>query len=56
MKVYPTIPCIGGEVVFRYKFLGDVLEVNSGILGAIEGCAEVKNLDIKAHEVCTFEG
>ena len=33
-----------------------VLEVNAGILGAIERCAEVKNLDVKAHEACTFAG
>ena len=39
VKVYPNIPCIGSEVVFRYKLLGDVLEANVGILGTIKGCA-----------------
>ena len=38
-KSYPTIPCKGDEVVFRYELLGNILEVNAGILGAIERCA-----------------
>ena len=36
-KVYPTIMCIGGEVVFGYELLGDFLEVNVYILWAIKG-------------------
>ena len=27
-----------------------------GILGAIEGCAQVKFIDVKAHKMCTFVG
>ena len=55
-KVHPTITCIGGEVVFSYELLGDVLEVNAGILGAIEGCSQVKFIYVKAHKACTFAG
>ena len=35
IKLHPTIMCIGGEVVFGYELLWDVLEVNGGILGEI---------------------
>ena len=55
-KVCPTITCIGGEVVFSYELIGDVLEVNVGIIGMIEGCAQVKVLDVKAHKACIFVG
>ena len=54
IKLHPTIMCIGGEVVFGYELLWDVLEVNGGILGEIEGCAQVKFLCVKAHKVCAF--
>ena len=30
--------------------------MNVGILGAIEGCAQVKVLDVKPHKACTFAG
>ena len=43
-KVHPTITCIGGEVVFSYELLGDVVEVDAGIIGAIEGFAQVKRI------------
>ena len=56
VKLYPTIPCIGGEVVFGYQLLGDVLEVNAGIFGVIEGCDQVKVLDVKAHKASTLAG
>ena len=35
---------------------GGVLEVNADILGAIEGCAQVEVLDVKAHKACAFAG
>ena len=37
-KLHPNIMCICGKVVFSYELLGVVLELNVGILGAIEGC------------------
>ena len=55
-KVHPTIICIGGEIVFGYELLGGVLEMNTGILGAIEGCTQVKFLHFKAHKACAFTG
>ena len=53
-KVYPTIACMGGEVVFGYELFGNVLEVNADILGAIKGCAKVEVLYVKAHKACAF--
>ena len=55
-KVYPTIVCMGGEVVFGYELSGNVLEVNADILGAIEACAQVEVLYVKAHKAFTFTG
>ena len=39
---------MGGDIVFGYEILGNVLEVNADILGAIEGCAQVEVLYFKA--------
>ena len=55
-KIHPTITCVGGEVVFGYELLGDLLEVNAGILGAIGVCAQVKFIYVKANKACNFAG
>ena len=47
---------MGGEVVFGYELLGNVLEVNADILGVIEGCAQVEVIYVKAHKLCAFAG
>ena len=36
--------------------MGVVLEVNADILGAIEGCAQVEVIYVKAQKVCAFAG
>ena len=56
VKVQPTITCIVDEVILGYKLVGGVLEVNSGILGAIKLCAQVIVLYFKAHKMCAFAG
>ena len=47
---------MGGDIVFGYEILGNVLEVNADILGAIKGCAQVEVLYVKAHKACAFAG